>query len=308
MSLDNLQDIRFFNQVVLSQGFTAAAYALQMPVNMVSRRVASLEGRLGVRLLNRTTRKISLTAEGELLYQRSKGLLEGFELLQQDLTKTRKEISGNIRIAVRTTTIEFGFINDLSQELKKFEHLKVQLIVSDGPIDLIKDGIDLALMINELPDSSLVQKKLGDVVFCLCATQDYLQTKKPICGPEDLAQHNFISPIKGNAKITVTLRKKRGKTDRRFEINPQFQSNDIRARAAAIYAGLGIGNLPEAEVIKKEKQGKLVRVLPEYVLRPIAVWAVKLFDKKNDPRLRLIEELLIKAGKRMTIDSSHSFD
>ncbi len=302
MGLDNLQDIRFFNQVVRSQGFTAAAQVLQLPVNMISRRVALLEHRLEVCLLNRTTRKISLTEEGEILFERSQILLEGFESLYQNLTKTENAISGTIRVAVRTATIEFGFIEDLSAELKKFEHLKIQLIVSDDPIDFVADGLDLALMIHDLPDSSLIQKKLGEVVFSLCAAPDYLQNNDKINTPDDLAQHRFISPLKKYPQTSVILRKKGRRKDQSYPINPQLQANDIRTRAAAIYAGIGIGNLPTTEIIRGEKEGRLVHILPEFILRPIPIWSLKTVARKNDPRLQLIEKLLIKVGKRMCFE------
>ena len=154
MSLDNLQDIRLFNQVVRSQGFTAAANILQLPVNKVSRRVAQLESRMGVRLLNRTTRKLSLTVEGNLLFERSQKLLVEFETLEEELTKGARLLTGIVRIAVRTPTIEFGFVEALTKELSALDDLVVQLIVRDEPIDFVAEGIDLALMINDLPDSS----------------------------------------------------------------------------------------------------------------------------------------------------------
>ena len=151
MSLDNLQDIRLFNQVVRSQGFTAAANILQLPVNRISRRVAQLENQMGVRLLNRTTRKLSLTEEGSLLFERSQKLLMEFDTLEEELTKGTTLLTGIIRIAVRTPTIEFGFVEELTRELSALDHLIVQLIVRDEPIDFIAEGIDLALMINLPP-------------------------------------------------------------------------------------------------------------------------------------------------------------
>ncbi|PCJ36275.1 MAG: hypothetical protein COA75_08590 [Cellvibrionales bacterium] len=299
MSLDNLQDIRLFNQVVRSQGFTAAANILQLPVNRVSRRVAQLENQMGVRLLNRTTRKLSLTEEGSLLFERSQKLLIEFDTLEKELTKGSTLLTGIVRIAVRTPTIEFGFVEELTRELSALDHLIVQLIVRDEPIDFIAEGIDLALMINDLPDSSLIQKKLGDVIFALCAAPDYFQRQEEVKNPDDLELHRFISPLKKYPQNTLALRHVEKKTNSAHKIKPQFQSNDIRARARAIYAGLGIGNLPIAEVQQGVENGSLVRVLPEYTLKPIPVWSLKTADRKNDQRLKLIEKLLIDAGKRM---------
>ncbi len=299
MSLNNLQDIRLFNQVVRSQGFTAAANILQLPVNKVSRRVAQLESRMGVRLLNRTTRKLSLTVEGSILFERSQRLLIEFDTLEEELTKGASQLSGIVRIAVRTPTIEFGFVEELTKELGTLDNLIVQLIVRDDPINFIAEGIDLALMINDLPDSSLIQKKLGDVIFALCAAPDYFHHQEFVQNPDELELHHFISPLKKYPQNSLTLRHIKKKTNSVHKINPQFQSNDIRARARAIYAGLGIGNLPIAEVLTGIKNGTLVHVLPEYTLKPISVWSLKTADRKNDKRLKLIERLLIDTGKRM---------
>ena len=299
MGLDNLQDIRLFNQVVRSQGFTAAANILQLPVNKVSRRVAQLEGRMGVRLLNRTTRKLSLTVEGRLLFERSQSLLIEFNALEDELTRGVELLAGTVRIAVRTPTIEFGFVEELSRRLSTLDDLIVQLIVRDEPVDFVVEGIDLALMINELPDSSLIQKKLGDVIFALCAAPDYFRHHDFPQHPDDLEFHRFVAPLKKYPQNSVILRHIKKRTIHAHKINPQFQSNDIRARARAIYAGLGIGNLPIAEVQQGVESGSLVHVLPEFTLKPVSVWSLKMADRKNDRRLQLIEDLLIDAGRRM---------
>ncbi|MBV1881514.1 MAG: LysR family transcriptional regulator [Pseudomonadales bacterium] len=299
MSLDNLQDIRLFNQVVRSQGFTAAANILQLPVNRVSRRVAQLESRMGVRLLNRTTRKLSLTVEGGILFERSQRLLIEFDSLEEELTKGANRLTGIVRIAVRTPTIEFGFVEELTAELSALDNLTVQLIVQDDPIDFVAEGVDLALMINDLPDSSLIRKKLGDVLFGLCAAPNYFLNREWVQNPDELEYHHFISPLKKYPQNSLSLRRTKKKSNSVYKINPQFQSNDIRARARAIYAGLGIGNLPIAEVLAGVKNGSLVHVLPEYTLKPISVWSLKTADRRNDRRLKLIEKLLIDTGKRM---------
>jgi LysR family transcriptional regulator for bpeEF and oprC len=299
MSIDNLQDLRLFNQVVRSQGFTAAAKVLQHPVNMISRRIALLEKNIGTRLLNRTTRKISLTPEGQVLFDRSQSLLEAFDDLKEDIVGADKPLSGTIRIVVRTTTIEFGFVEGLTEELINLEALNVQLIVRDEPIDYVAEGIDLALVINDLPDSSMIQKKLGEVSFALCASPNYIKRKGAIESPNDLDHHHFVSPLNARHQHSLTLREKGKRSSNKYKITPQFQSNNIRARTRAIYSGLGIGRLPIAEIRKGQKEGTLIPILPQYVLPPIPVWSLKTSDRRNDPRLKLIEKLLIDVGKRI---------
>lgn len=301
MSFDSLDEIRVFNQVVLSGGFSAAAESLKVPTNIASRRVASLESALGVRLLNRTTRKLSLTPEGELLFQRSQQLLADFDTLEKQLNKSLDPISGSLRIAVRTTTVEFGLLDALTYLLQQHNNLEIQLLVSDMPLDVIGAGIDLALMIGELPSSSLVAKKIGEVVFCLCASKHYVTNPDLINSPQDLTRYNYILPWQKTSGYSLALRKYDGIIEN-IEPSSRFQSNDVRTRAAAVYAGLGIGALPYAEVEAKIAEGTLVRILPEYTLPFIPVWSVKPKEKRDDPRLRLIEsalgEVVIKMGQR----------
>lgn len=298
MNFNSLDEIRIFNQVVLSKGFSAASETLRIPTNIVSRKVAALESQLSVKLLNRTTRKISLTPEGELLFNRSAELLHHFDSLAKELTKTQTDICGAIRLAVRTTTVEFGLLDAITALLAEHTSLEIQLFVSDTPRDIVAEGIDLALVIGDLPDSLLVAKKIGEVVFCLCAAPAYLANPNGISTPDQLINYNYILPWQKKSDFRLSLRHHNGDI---IQITPhsRFQSNDVRTRAAAVYAGLGIGALPIAEVEQKITDGKLVRILPEYTLPFIPVWSVKSKEKKDDPRLRLIEDVLIKVITKM---------
>lgn len=291
MSFNNLEELRIFNQVVVSNGFTAASAALKLPTNIVSRKIAALENRLGVRLLNRTTRKISLTDEGRILFDRSSSLLQDFDNLESDIKKTNDEIRGVVKLAVRTTTVEFGLLDSLKDLLDDYPDLEIHLFVSDSAVDIVGAGIDLALMIGELPDSSLVAKKIGDVRFCLCASSNYIHSAEKINSPDELINHNYILSWQKKSGHRLELQHENG--DRvTIDLNSRFQSNDVRTRAAAVYAGLGIGALPLSEVRQKSAEGKLVRVLPDYSLPLIPVWSVKSKEKKADPKIRLIENLL----------------
>lgn len=293
VSISNLEEIRIFNQVVKSKGFSAAADVLQLPVNLVSRRVASLEQQLGVRLLNRTTRQISLTDEGQILFTRSAHLLAEFDQLAKDISQTQESITGAVRIAVRTTTVEFGVVEKLAELIKKHPQLEIQLFVSDEAVDLIQEGIDLALVIGDLPDSSLAAKRIGDVIFCLCAAPGYIPDTQLIQLPEDLLKFNYILSWQKQFASQLKLQHQDG-TQVLITPRSRFKSNDVRTRARAILAGIGIGSLPLAEAVTKIDEGQLVQILPQYSLPAIPVWCVKAPQKREDPRLRLIEDLLTK--------------
>ncbi|MBK8188530.1 MAG: LysR family transcriptional regulator [Cellvibrio sp.] len=251
-SINNLEEIRIFNQVVKSKGFSAAADVLQLPVNLISRRVASLEQQLGVKLLNRTTRQISLTDEGQLLFNRSADLLAGFDKLANDINQNQATISGAIRLAVRTTTVEFGIVEKLAELVQQHSQLEIQLFVSDEPIDIVQEGIDLALVIGDLPDSSLAAKRIGDVIFCLCAASSYISDPTMIQSPDDLLKFNYILSWQKQTPSQLKLCAKNG-TEVLITPKSRFKSNDVRTRARAIVSGIGIGTLPYAEAITKSK-------------------------------------------------------
>lgn len=302
VSINNLEEIRVFNQVVKSKGFSAAADVLQLPVNIVSRRVASLEQQLGVKLLNRTTRQISLTDEGQILFNRSAELLAGFDKLAREINQGQETIAGAIRIAVRTTTVEFGIVEKLAELVAQHSQLEIQLFVSDEPVDIVQEGIDLALVIGELPDSSLAAKRIGEVIFCLCAATNYISDTRLIQTPEDILKFNYILSWQKQSPSQLKLRAKDG-SEVLITPKSRFKSNDVRTRARAVFAGIGIGTLPFAEALSKIKTGQLVQILPDYSLPAIPVWCVKAPEKRDDPRLRLIEDLLTQLVASMNSDN-----
>lgn len=271
--LSNLGDIRVFAQVVGSNGLSAAARVLGIPANTVSRTLSRLETELGVRLLQRTTRTLSLTEEGRAFHERALQVLASVEEAESVVQRRSSGLSGRVRLAVRTTTVQFDLVPDLTKLLEHHPTLRVQLIVTDDEVDLISAGLDLVLRVGALPDSVLASRHLGDVTFVLAAAPAYVKRRGSPRVPQDLASHECVRALGARPQTTWNLEGS-GKRSVDALVGGRFECNDVRAQAAAIYAGFGIGLRPAGEVRRAARDGTLVRVLPNWQLAPVSVRVV----------------------------------
>jgi DNA-binding transcriptional LysR family regulator len=300
MALENLADVAVFVQVVDSSGLSAAARVLGIPPNTVSRTVARLEGALGVRLMVRTTRAMNLTDEGRTFYEQATELLEAARRAEEAVGGDAEELSGLVRIAVRTTTVQFSFVPDLLQLLEKHPHLQVQLQVVDDEVDLVALGLDLALRVGGQPDSSLRMRSLGAVTFVLAAARVYLDNAGRPQTPEELAQHECIRQQVG-PKSAWNLCGPRGKQVSVL-VGGRFGCRDVRTQRDAVYSGFGIGLRPAGEVQRAQLAGELERVLPRWSLEAIPVYALQPPRRPSLRRARAVDaisQLIERAIARM---------
>jgi DNA-binding transcriptional LysR family regulator len=298
MALESIADVRVFVQVVDSAGLSAASRVLGVPPNTVSRTIARLEHALGARLLTRTTRTMSLTDEGRVFYERAASVLDAARRAEEAVAGSGADLSGAVRIAVRTTTVQFSFIPDLLELLDRHPELRVQLIVTDDEVDLVANGLDLALRVGEQSDSTLRSRSLGAVTFVMAALPSYLTRRGRPEHPRDLETHDCIRPLVGRATTHWTLLGPRGKRET-VQVSGRFECSDVRTQRDAIYAGFGIGLRPAGEV---ERARELERVLPHWVLEPIAVRVLQPPLRPSPRRARAVDaviELLSKAVRRM---------
>lgn len=300
MRLENLADVAVFVQVVESAGLSAAARVLSIPPNTVSRTVTRLEEALGVRLMLRTTRAMHLTEEGRTFHERAIELLEVARRAEDALGGASAEIAGLVRVAVRTTTVQFSFVPDLLALLEQHPGLQVQLQVVDDDLDLVALGLDLAVRVGGQPNSSLRMRSVGEVTFVLAATPAYLNRAARPETPEALAHHECIRQQLG-PKSAWNLRGPRGKQVSVL-VGGRFGSADVRTQREAIYAGFGVGLRPIGEVARAETTGELERVLPRWSLEPLPVYVLQPPRRPSRQRARAIElviQLIERAVQRM---------
>lgn len=294
--MDKFQEMRAFAAVVDAGSFVGAADALGQSKTAVSRLVSELEARLGVRLLHRTTRKLSLTPEGEIFQERSKQLLSDVEAAEAELTARAGEAIGPLRVNVPFT---FGLMH-LAPLWPVFmaQHPKVVLDVtlSDRLVDLVEEGYDLAVRIARLPSSTLVSRQLTSTRLILCASPQYLRRHGTPKQPEDLAQHAVLAYTLLSTGEQWELQGPEGLV--KVRVVPRMRSNSGDTCCAAALQHQGIVLQPSFLVAAHLKSGALVEVLPRYRAFEFGVHAVYANRKHLTPKVRMLIDFLVKAFRR----------
>ncbi len=267
---DRLTDMRAFARVARLASFARAAAELRMSPTAVSRRVNALEEGLGVRLLERTTRRLRLTAEGEAYLERSERILEEIEDLEASVALEQASPRGRLRVAAGVSFALEQLLPLLPEFLGQHPDLSVDLEMSDRYVDLVADGIDVAIRIGRLPDSSLIARRLAVSRLVLCASAEYAARAALPDVPAGLAGHQFV--IDRNGPRAFELHGPDG--EERFTPEGRLYVNDAHATRDALRMGLGIGQLPTFVAGPDLAAGRLVPVLPRYRMPVATVSAV----------------------------------
>ncbi|UPG92147.1 LysR family transcriptional regulator [Luteibacter aegosomaticola] len=290
--MDKVQEMTSFVAVVDAGSFIGAADATGVTKAAISRHVADLERRLGVRLLHRTTRRLSLTDEGRTFYGRARDLLAGIAEAEAELTARSTEPTGLLRI---TAPLSFGVLH-LAPLWAKFtaEHAQIALDItlSDRVVDLVEEGFDLAVRISRLPNSTLVSRQLGMTRMLLCASPAYLATRGTPLVPADLASHALLaySYWPDEWQFTTT----EGKIER-VAIKPLIRSNNGDTSRIAALAGQGITLQPDFIVGDDVREGRLIHLLPAHDAGSIGIHAVYASRKHLPVKVRRMVDFLADA-------------
>jgi DNA-binding transcriptional LysR family regulator len=267
-----LNDIAVFVRVAQFESFSRAAHALGMPISTVSRKVTALEERLGVTLLQRTTRKLSLTAPGRAYYNQCSEPLSHLFDAERVLSQTQKKPEGLLRISAPVILGQETFYAFLSSFLKTYPGIQVDLFVTNLFLDLIVENIDVAIRFGELPDSSLIARRIGKSVRYVVAAPEYLEGRLPPSRPEDLRQHQCVLLHARNNEVEWHLVS--GKKSVKLHVSGPAAARDFHAVSAFTYRGHGVGLLPSTYCDAQIASGELVRLLPDWSSPEIFVHAV----------------------------------
>jgi DNA-binding transcriptional LysR family regulator len=287
------QEMRAFVTVVDTGSFVRAADALSTSKTAVSRLVSELESRLGTRLLHRTTRKLSMTPEGEVFFERCRQLLDGVAEAEAELTAHSGEAIGQLRVNVPVT---FGLLH-LAPLWPAFMelHPKVALDVtlSDRLVDLVDEGYDLAVRIARLQASTLISRQLTSTRLILCASPEYLRRHGVPEHPSDIARHAVISYTLLAMGEQWEFEGPQGPL--RVEVVPRMRTNSGDTCCAAAVQHQGIVLQPSFLVGAHLASGALVEVLPEYRSIELGVYAVYPTRKHLTPKVRALIDFLVDA-------------
>lgn len=290
----DLNDIVVFTKVVETKSFTGAAEALGLPKSTVSRKLAQLEERLGVRLVQRTTRKLALTDIGEAYYERCSRIVADVAAAEQLVTDMQSTPRGRLRV---TASVDFStrFLGEIIAEfLAQHPEINVELEATDRVVDLIEDGFDLAVRFGQMPESTLIARKLCSLHLILCASPAYLARRGTPKHVEELDEHDHVLFTPSSRNQTWTLV---NHSDQTYEFGrpARLATNNYGAVVDVARAGGGIAAISEFMVTEEIKSGALVRVLPEWQTRPTDVHAVYPARQNVPPRLALFLEHLAKS-------------
>jgi DNA-binding transcriptional LysR family regulator len=270
--MDRLQAIQVFVQVVESSNFIRAAERLGLSATAVSRQVAELEKHLQSRLLQRTTRRISLTESGRTFYERCVQILAELDEAEREVGQEAAEPRGTIRL---TTSVNFGtrqVTPAIASFLARHAQVKFDVSLSDRIVDIIEEGFDLAIRIGRTGAQNLVARKLGEARLVLCASPAYIARHGAPATPEDLARHNCLT-YEYALRDAWTFRDAAGR-ERTVRVAGSLNSNNGDLNAAAAVQGVGIALEPDFIVDSELKSGKLVPVLESFEAPASPIYAV----------------------------------
>lgn len=290
--MDRLAAMQVFAQVVETGSFARAAERLGLSTSATSRQVAELESHLDTRLLNRTTRRVSLTESGRAYYERAVQLLADLEEAEQEASRATVVPRGTIRL---TTSVNFG-VRHVAPAIAAFlgRHAQVRFDVSlsDRIVDLVEEGFDLAIRIGAAGSENLVARKLGETRLLPCASPAYLKAHGAPFTPEDLARHNCFTYEYVTPRNVWRFRDAAG-SERTVRVAGNLHSNngDLLAEAAA--QGAGIVFEPAFIVGSDVRAGRLVPLLQDFVAPPMPIYAVYPSRKHLSAKVRLFVDFLV---------------
>jgi DNA-binding transcriptional LysR family regulator len=290
--VDRLAAIQVFSQVVESGSFAKAAARLGLSTSAASRHVAELESHLQTRLLNRTTRRVSLTESGRAFYERSVQLLADLEEAEQEAARTAVVPRGTIKL---TASVNFG-VRHIAPAIAAFlaQHREVgfDVSLSDRIVDLVEEGFDLGIRVGVAGSDNIVARKLGETRLVPCASPGYIQAHGAPQAPEELEEHNCFTYEYVTPRNLWRFRDPSGH-ERAVRVRGNLHSNngDLLAEAAA--RGAGIVFEPAFIVGLDVRAGRLVPLLQDFVPLPVPIYAVYPSRKHLSAKVRLFVDFLV---------------
>jgi len=284
--MDRIDHLRVFVRIASCRSFAQAADQLGLPRATVSLAMQQLETRLGARLLNRTTRRVGLTQDGEALLERATALIADMEDIEQQFRPAGGRVVGRLRVDVPGRIARRLIAPALPELLACHPELQVELGSSDRAVDLVQEGVDCALRVGPLTASSLVARPLGFIELINCASPAYLARHGTPRGPQELAAHevvDYVSPTSGrsagwewveNGEVHTTV------------LRSRVSANNAETYIACALAGLGLIQIPAFDVQHHLLAGQLVPLMPDAKASPMPVHLVYPHRKHLSRRLQ----------------------
>lgn len=288
--MDKLQAMEVFVHVVDCGSFTRAAENLHMPKATVSTLIQGLEAMLSVKLLNRTTRQVSVTTDGAAYYERCLSILADVRDTEESLSSIRSSPSGRLRVDVPTSLGRQIIIPALPRFFERYPGIVLEMGCSDRRVDLIEEGVDCAVRGGELPDSTLIARRVGALYFSTCAAPSYLDRHGRPGHPHDLKRHNCINYFSAKTGNIIDWDFAKGSERIQLALHGSFAVNDSNAYMAAGLSGLGVMQLPSFQLPRYLESGRLELLLEEWRTDPIPLHVVYPQNRHLSAKVRAFVE------------------
>ncbi|QJD92720.1 LysR family transcriptional regulator [Duganella dendranthematis] len=288
--MNKLQAMEVFVQVVDAGGFTRAADAMKLPKATVSTLIQSLEGALAVKLLHRTTRHVSVTADGAAYYERCLRILSDVREAEESLSRTRLSPSGRLRVDAPTGLASDVIVPALPQFFEQYPDIQLELGCSDRPVDLIEEGVDCAVRGGALGDSSLIARRVGILHFVTCASPAYLERYGRPAHPNELLRHRCVNYFSARTGKIFDWDFTRDGERVQVALPGHIALNDSNAYIAAGIAGLGIIQMANFMMEPMLKDGRFELILDEWISDPLPVHVVYPQNRHLSAKVRVFVE------------------
>jgi DNA-binding transcriptional LysR family regulator len=283
--MDRFDAMRVFTRIVERRSFTQAADDLGLPRSSVTDAVKGLEARLGVRLLQRTTRQVSPTLDGEAYYRRCVSLIADMEDAEGAFVGAKP--SGLIRVDVHGTQARHFLLPGLSRFRQQYPDIRLHFSEAHQPLDMIREGLDCILRAGELSDSPLIQRRLALLERGTFASPDYLSRRGPLHTPDDLAGHEMVGFLSQDTSEILPLVFGPGSKPRQVTLPAFVTVTGPETNVACACMGLGLIQVPRYRVASELAGGTLVEVLSGFPPSPLPIHALYSRTRQLSPRLRV---------------------
>jgi DNA-binding transcriptional LysR family regulator len=289
--LDQFAALTTFVRVVDAGSLSGAARSLPSSLTAVSRQVSTLERHFGTKLLHRTTRRLALTDDGRILYERAKAILGELRQVEAALSTGHHEPSGRLRIAAPTLIGRLLLAPMLAEFLRRHPAVSIDLQLVDRSVDMIEEDIHLALRIGHLPDSDLIARKLGDIQMIVCAAPSYLKRRGVPQTPAELSTHDCLGVSETPGAAEWRFRQD-AKSKWKIPISPRLWANSLDALVVAAKDGAGLVRVPSWQVMGEVTAGNLRCVLQDFEPPPAPLHLLSQPTRLVSPKTRAFADYL----------------
>ncbi|MFD2229236.1 LysR family transcriptional regulator [Alkalimarinus sediminis] len=288
ISFEQLKSMVVFAQVVEQGNLSAAAKHVGLSRAVISYHIKKLESQLGVKLLNRSTRSIALTEAGAEYYESCRIIAEQAAIANQKIENLKNEPEGLLKITCPVNVGLQMIVPALNRFRALYPKIELDLMLTDEVVNIMQEGIDLAIRGAPLPDSGLQASKLSSLSMCLCGSPEYFKKHGRPTSPAELEQHSWV--IYKLTSDIISLSK--GSRSYSIKVKGSIRTNNAAARTAFIEGGHGLGRIPVYDAWPKIKSGALEQVLEDYELSNIDIYGVFPPGSAGSKKLRLLIDFL----------------